>query len=273
MAKQKNQQASKGAADNHSEELLKTAKRIKKGIDHRADDYLNGTYDPGNDIRKTVIRGTASAVVVISLLTGLAFSNPADITEDQSAANYRPAPIVMDVDDFVNAPVDDDDESDADEQKGAKMGVFARFRQAVSTMPQSLRILIVLPLWAGGTVILTAISFLWNVIFASPLAAFIASLFFGFAILTGLFTVTAKALFPDVPIRKLLSKRNLLILGVLALVLSGLDAVAPMYWHQYPLAAALVKLTLGGAVIGWLANRTGKLFHLGNITGLPPKAV
>lgn len=262
----------RGSADDHAEDLLKAARSIKEGIDRRADGYLDGTYDPKKELRKGALKGATTAVVVLSLLTGLAFSSPAEITEDQSAANYRPAPIVMDVDDFLNAPVDDDDGDEADEQKSTRMGFFARFRQAVSTLPQSVRLLIIVPLWAAGTAIMTVISFLWNVIFSSPLGAFIASLFMGFAILTGLFTVTAKALFPDVPIRKILTRRNLLILGCLAVVLSGLDAVAPMYWHQYPLAAALLKFALGGTVIGWLANRTGKIFHLGDIKGLPPRA-
>lgn len=262
----------RGSADDHAEELLNTARKLKKGIDRRADGYLDGTYDPKKEIRKGALKGATTALVMLSLLTGLAFSSPAEITEDQSAVNYRPAPVVMDVDDFINAPVDDDDGDDADEEKGSKLGFFARFRQAVSSLPQLVRLFIIVPLWAAGTAIMTVISFLWNVIFASPLGAFIASLFMGFAILLGLFTVTAKALFPDVPIRKILTKRNLLILGCLALVLSGFDAVAPMYWHQYPLAAALLKFILGGAVIGWLANRTGKLFHLGNIKGLPPQA-
>jgi hypothetical protein len=178
----------------------------------------------------------------------------------------------MDVDEFVNAPVDDDDDGDADEQKSVKAGVITRFRQAVMQLPQSVRILIITPLWALGTAIMTSITFLWNTLFASPLAAFIASFAFGFAILVGLFTATAKMLFPDLPLRKILSKRNVLILGCLALLLSGIDAVAPMYWHQYPLAAALVKLVLGGTVIGILAKRTGKLLDKLNIKGLPPAA-
>jgi hypothetical protein len=178
----------------------------------------------------------------------------------------------MDVDEFVNAPVDDDDDGDADEQKGVKTSAVARFRQAVMQLPQSVRILIITPLWVLGTAIMTVISFLWNTLFASPLAAFIASFAFGFAILTGLFAATAKMLFPDLPLRKILSGKNVLILGCLALVLSGIDAVAPVYWHQYPLVAALVKLVLGGTVIGILAKRTGKLLDKLNIKGLPPAA-
>ena len=79
-----------------------------------------------------------------------------------------------DVDEFVNAPVEDDDD-DADEEKSVKLGAVARFRQAVMQLPQSVRLLIITPLWALGTAIMTSITFLWNILFASPLGAFIAS--------------------------------------------------------------------------------------------------
>lgn len=261
----------RGSMDDHSEELLKTAAKIKKGIESRADGYLAGTYDPKKEARRTALKGATTALVVVSLLTGLAFASPAEINDDQSAVNYTPAPIVMDVDDFVNAPVDDDDD-DADEQKSAKAGVIARFKQAVLSLPQSVRLLVVTPLWLIGTALMTLISFLWNVIFASPLGAFIASFALGFAVLTGLFTATAKILFPDIPVSKILCKRNVLILGCLALLLSGIDAVAPMYWHQYPLAAALVKLVFGGSVIGLLTVKTRDLFYKFKYNGMPPAA-
>lgn len=248
----------KNGAPESGDYILRAAKRISDGINERADAYLEGTYDPGKLVKKHAIRGAATAVLVLSLLTGLAFSSPADITEDQEAANYRSAPIVMDVDDFVNAAVEDDDE--ADEQK-ARPGVIARFRQAVLSMPQAARVLVAVPLWAIGTALMTIVTWLWNIIFATPVGAFIASFAVGFAVLTGLFTATAKLLFPDLPLHRILCKRNILILMVTALCLSGLDAVAPLYWHQYPLAAALVKLVLGGTVIGLLSYRTKSLFN------------
>ena len=261
------------AAEKQTEVMLTAAKKAKKSVDRRIDGYLEGTYDPKAEARKITAKGVTTSLVVLSLLTGLAFSSPADVTQDQvSAANYKPTPVVLDVDEFVNAPVDDDDE-DGDEQKSTKLSFTQRFRQAVLSLPQSVRMLLVVPLWAVGTAILTVIAFLWNILFASPLGAFIASFALGFAIMLGLFTVTAKALFPDLPIRKILCRRNVIIVGCLALVLSGFDAVAPVYWHSYPLAAALVKLVLGGTVIGYLAHRTGKLFHLGDLKGLPPAAI
>lgn len=255
------------------EKTAKKVKKVKKGVDRKIDDYLDGTYDPKAVARKAGVRGAATSLVVLSLLTGLAFSNPADITQNQTGGpDFNQAPIVLDIDEFANAPVDDDDE-DSDEQKAVKQSFRARFRQTILSLPQSVRMIFIVPLWAAGTAIMTLITFLWNTLFASPLAGFFASLFAGFAILLGLFTVTTKALFPDVPIRKILTKRNILILGCLALLLSVFDAAAPMYWHQYPLAAALLKLVLGGGVIGYLSHRIGKVFSLAGIKGLPPEAI
>ena len=248
--------------------FIKTGRKVRKGIDRRVDAYLNGEYDVKQEARKHAVRGVTTTLVVLSLLTGLAFSSPAEINEEQ-AANYRPAPVVMDVDDFLNATVDDDDD-DADEQRGGRIGIVARFKQAVLTMPQSVRLLVVTPLWLIGTGLMTMISYLWNILFASPLGAFIASLAVGFAVLTGLFAATAKILFPDVPLNRILCKRNLIALAVTALVLSGLDAVAPLYWNRYPLAAAGLKLVIGGSVIGLLSVRTKNLFYKLKHHGMPP---
>lgn len=269
MAYNSNFESGNGRDD--ADYILRAARWVRKGVDDRADAYLAGEYDPKKEVRKHALRGVTTTLVVLSLLTGLAFSSPAEINEDQAAANYRPAPIVMDVDDFMNATVDDDDD-DADEQRGSKIGIVARFKQAVLSLPQSVRLLIITPLWLIGTGLMTLVSFLWNVIFASPLGAFIASLATGFAVLVGLFAATAKILFPDVPLSRILSKRNILILGIAALLLSGIDALAPLYWHQYPLAAMLIKLIFGGTVIGILSVRTNKLFHKIKYHGLPPLA-
>ena len=248
-----------------SEALMDAAKKLPKGVISRADAYLEGNYDPKAAARKAVFKGGTTALLVLSLLTGVAFSSPADINDDQAAAQLNQPPIVMDIDDYANAEVDDDDE--ADEEKGARPGVIARFRQAVLSLPSAVRLLIITPLWALGTALLTLISFLWNTIFASPIGAFIASLAMGFAVLLGLFTVTAKMLFPDVPLKKILSKRNIIILAVTALVLAVTDAAAPLVWHKYPAISALIKLAAGAGVVGVLSLRTKMLFD--RITGGP----
>jgi len=254
-----------------TDRLLDAARLIRSEVTERADGFLEGRYNPGEELKGKAVKATTTAILIASLLTGLSFSGPAEINEDQASSQLRPAPIVMDIDDYMNTSVDDDD--DADEQKSAKPGFIARFKQAVLSLPSSIRLLIITPLWALGTAMMTVVSFLWNIIFSSPLGAFIASFAVGFAVLFGLFAVTAKMLFPDVPLRKILSKRNVLVLGIAALLLAVIDWLAPMYWHQYPAVAAAVKLGTGAFVIGVICYRVNKLLHRDKYTNLPEAAV
>ena len=222
---------------------------------------------PRDEFKSKFAKTTTTVLLAASLLTSLAFSGPDEINEDQVSSQLRQAPIVMDVDDYMNTNVDDDD--DADEQKSARPGIVSRFKQAVLKLPASVRLLIITPLWLIGTAIMTTVSFLWNVIFTSPLGAFIASFAVGFAILVGLFALTAKVLFPDVPLRKLLNRRNLLALGITALLLAFIDWLAPVYWHQYPVVSAAVKLIVGGFVIGTVCWRIKKLLRIDRYLNLP----
>ena len=201
--------------------------------------------------RGVVVKGASAMLVALSLLTSAAFNAPADIMEEHPDTHVSNPPIVMDIDEYVNTDVDDDD--DADGQKGTKLSVMARFRQAVLSLPSPVCLLIITPLWLIGTGLMTLITAVWNTLFASPLGAFIASFAVGFAVLTGLFAVTARTLFPDVPLRDILTKRNVLILGVAALVLSGLDAAMPLFWEKYPAVSFLVKLIFGAGIISLLS--------------------
>lgn len=236
------------------------AKKIKGEIISRADGYLDGSYDPKAEARKTFVKGTTTALLALSIITGLAFSGPAEINENQSATQLNPAPVVMDIDDYMNTGVDDDD--DADEQKGSRPSAAARFKQAVLNLPSAVKLLIVTPLWALGTGIMTSVSFLWSVLFASPLGAFIASFAVGFAVLVGLFAATTKLLFPWIPLRKILSKKSILTLGITAIALAAADAAMPAFWHDYPMYAAALKFAVGAFVFTLLATRLKKLNSL-----------
>lgn len=68
-------------------------------------------------------------------------------------------------------------------------------------------------------------------------------------------------IFPDIPLKKILSKTNVLVLGIAAVLLSFIDWMAPMYWHQYPAVAAAVKLGVGVFVIGTICYRFSKILN------------
>lgn len=250
------------------DKVFDAAKGAADEVVNKADRYLEGEYDPKAETKKVLVKGTTTLILVLSLLSGAAFSGPADINQDTAGSQINQPPIVMDIDDYASTTVDDDDD-DADEQKTAKAGVVAKFRQAVLSLPSPVRLILITPLWAIGTAIMTAVSWLWGVIFSSPIGAFIASFAIGFAVLFGLFAVTAKMIFPNIPLRRLLSKRNILILAGTALTLSIIDALAPMYWHQYPLIAAAVKVLLAAVIMAIIFYRINKLIGKGKYMNLP----
>ena len=210
------------------------------------------------EARKAVLKGVAAVAVLASLAAGILFSGPAEITPEVQQMSIKQPPIVMDIDDYGNATFDEDDEDAAQEKKG---GVISRIKTWISSLPTAVRLIIVTPLWAIGTAIITLLTVFGRTLFASPIGAFIISVAVGFAVLTGLFTVTAKALFPEVPLNKILTKEHLATLALASLALAGVDAVAPLIWAKYPFYAALVKLAVGGIVIALLSMRAKRLYN------------
>ena len=220
---------------------------------------------------RKAIRGTAVGVVVASILVGLTFSGTAEITAEQTVPQINQPPVVMDIGDYGNAEIDDDDD-DVAEQKNRKVSFVARFKQALLSLPQGVRLVVIAPLWVLGNGILTAIAVLWRTLFASPLGGIIMSFAAGFAILLGLFAVTAKVLFPEIPLRKIITKKNALIVALVAAGMSVLDAVAPMFWHQYPFVAGLTKVIIGAGLVAFLTMRVRMVFYRDKYRNMPQAA-
>ena len=222
----------------------------------------------GSNAKKKLVKVTAAVAVLASLAAGMLFNSVTDITPELKQTSINQPPIVMDIDEFGNATLDDDDD-DATDEKKSNSGVVARIKQAVLSLPIAVRLLIITPLWLVGTAIMTLVSILGRAIAASPIGAFILSAVVGFGILLGLFTVTAKVIFPDVPLSKILTKGHVMTLLVVALGLAGADAVAPLFWAKYPIVSGAVKLGVGALVIGVLCNRVKHVSNrLRNTLGL-----
>ncbi|MBQ9647978.1 MAG: hypothetical protein IJV43_06420, partial [Oscillospiraceae bacterium] len=104
------------------------------------------------------------------------------------------------------------------------------------------RLLVVLPLWALGTVILAAAGAAWTLL--SPAMGKIAGFALMLALLLGAFVLAAKAAFPDLPVKKLPSRRSLVALLLGAAALSAADAVLGAAWADYE-QAKNIALSVG----------------------------
>lgn len=206
--------------------------------------------------KKKLIEITATVAVLASLAAGMLFSGVTEITPELTQTQVNKTPIVMDIDEFANATVDDEDEDQSEEKKG---GFVQRMKQAVLGLPLGIRLLVITPLWLLGTALMTLASFFFKILIASPIGAFVLTALVSWGVLVGVYAVTAKTLFPEVPMSKILSKGHITTLGVVALVIAGIDAAAPLFWDKYPLVSGFVKLGIGAAAIAALSARVSKL--------------
>ena len=176
----------------------------------------------------------AAAVTAVALLTaasvmtGSLFDTPAALLPDDGAPS-----IVYNMNTGLDGAEDDDAgvSEDESEEKSKRGGVRAVLRQRILQLPLIVRLLVILPLWALGSVILAAAGAAWPLL--SPALGKIAGFALMLALLIGAFVLAAKAVFPDLPVKKLLSRRNLVALVLGAAALSLADAILDAAWTDY----------------------------------------
>ena len=164
--------------------------------------------------KKKAGRKAAGAAVAFTAAVGVfissLFGSPNDLLIDPSAG--KPA-IVMD----ISTGDENEEEQESNEENEVKPGFFARIRMAIYKLPLFVRVAIGLPLWALGWLVTQAFSALWK-LFLAPAAERILTFLIMAAVLLAVMTVLQKLIFPDLPLREILSKPNILIvlIGILA---------------------------------------------------------
>ena len=165
--------------------------------------------------KKTAAAVAVTAAAVAGMVTGTVIDDPADLLTD-------PDPV-------VSAQLEDADDA-APEQR--QRGPAARLRIWLLSLPAAVRMLVVLPLWGLGWVLLTGLS-TFGASAATPLLARLVRWLCLALLLTAVFTAGAKAAFPALPLRRFLRPRNVLFILAATFVLALADAVLPSVWTGY----------------------------------------
>ena len=130
-----------------------------------------------------------------------------------------------------------------EEEEERKRTLKDRFREALLQMPRIVRILLLLPLWCIGTALLAVLTPLFQAVLP-PLLSIVLKWLIIAAVLLGLVTVALKLLFPDLPLKKILSKRNI----VLVVIYSAVVGMAGWVLEDlYPDTKLLVPAVYAGA--------------------------
>ncbi len=186
-------------------------------------------------------RAAAAAVAVVtsaSMVVGGVFQSPADLLEEQ---NLTPQVILADDEDLTGGGDDGDDSSAAAvEEEKERSGMRAAVRQRVQRVPYALRLLVILPLWCLGWLLLTGTSALWTALLSPVLGKALAWLLLMGALL-GAFLLAGKTIFPDLPWKKILNRRSMLGLILGSVALGVADIVVPLFWAEYTQVENLVR--------------------------------
>lgn len=199
--------------------------------------------------KKRAKRVAVALTMATAVLVGSLFSGPEDITGSNAQEIMNPTPVVLDIG-SVDADVQDEEPAP---EEAKKSGIKARLRAAILAMPRWVRACICVPLWGLGYALLLLGSFLKTIL--TPFAGVLLSGLIGIAVMIGLFGVTAKLLFPDMPWKKIFSKTNLIVLIATGIALTAADIIVPRYYSGYPYVAAAVKFTAALVVINILLAR------------------
>ena len=112
-----------------------------------------------------------------------------------------------------------------------------------------MRVFVLVPLWAIGFTIWTVAGGLWTTLLG-PIAGKAVSWLFLLAALLGAVALGMKAVFPDLPLKKIVNKKSILGLVLGGLALGVADLTVPMFWDSYEALAHVLKASGMAAILG-----------------------
>ncbi|MEA4993159.1 MAG: hypothetical protein VB060_04880 [Oscillibacter sp.] len=190
--------------------------------------------------RKTKEKAAAAAITAAAaagVLIGGVFQSPAELLENTPAEQTN----------AVADAVDDGGAEDEGEVR-ARGGVRVRLKKWVLGLPLAVRAGVGLPLWGLGWALTTGLSFLLTGAVAPAVGTALSFVALGMLLLLAL-AGTAKAMFPDVKLRKLLSLRNMLGVCFGVGLLGLLRYIGPLVWPGYEAMADAIRVGGSFAVL------------------------
>lgn len=184
------------------------------------------------DLKKAAKRAghaAAGAGLAVSMFFGSLFSSPAEIIDPEKAASSSPPAVVQTAPppDTSSDFLIDSEVPEAEEKRSWK----DRLKAFLLRTPVAVRIIFLLPLWAVGFVLLWAFSALASLI-GVPIVGDILKLIIGVLIVMGLIVLGEKLMFPDVPFRKIVSKKNVIPLAITCGVIALAGALGGYLWKD-----------------------------------------
>ncbi|MDO4199134.1 MAG: hypothetical protein Q4D13_09140 [Erysipelotrichaceae bacterium] len=152
----------------------------------------------------------ATAVVSASILLGASVENPASLINSNDDDSHH---IVMEDNQKVNVA-----------------------EAMVHRIPLVIRILLLIPMWFAGNLLLKLLD---------PFKSFFLSWIMTFIVMVLCFVIAVKLLFPDMKLKDILTKKNIIILLVSSLVISLINQYLIITNSDYRYYSSLIRFVIG----------------------------
>ena len=194
--------------------------------------------------KKAGAAGAAAAVVAAaSVAVAGAFSSPAAILDDED----KPSAYVERAEAEESSPESSPDDTEDEEEK-KKPGLKAAIRNKLLSLPLAVRALLLVPMWAIGTGIIFLLGGLWSVL--SPALGKVLGAVALAALVYGIIALGLKALFPNMPLKKLINRKTLPAVCIAGAVAAALDVILPLLIADYSNIRSVVQTVLMTVVAG-----------------------
>lgn len=209
-------------------------------------------------VKKKAAAAAFTAFASLSLVISSLFTSPEALLEEKAAWDPN-GPVItqMAAEDDSEDADDEDEEEEGETEPDWKTALRAWFLR----LPLVVRALFVLPLWAVGHGIAAGAAALWEPVL-SPLLATALKWILIALILAGIVVACVKAVAPDTPIGKILNKKTVPVLLVIAGCLFVIDFSLPYIFEEYSKWRNIVCFVLGGmglmAVLMWIGRKRQK---------------
>lgn len=177
-------------------------------------------------VKKKIVRVAAGITATASIFAGTVFTNPTELMSEDAIAPETAIVCVLE----EETPAVREEEAPAPEEK---KGVLARIKRAVQNavrkLPAWTRAVFIMPLCAVGWGLIFIGNALWHAV-GIPVVSFLGKWLVAAAVVFGLVALALKLLFPDVKMKELFNKRNVIALGIVCLLMALTDPVCERLW-------------------------------------------
>ena len=201
--------------------------------------------------KKKVAAAVAATIAASGAAVDMSFDNPADLLQADASVE----PKVQ----YVNLENDQDtgQAQDEDKQKQKQSEKSGPVREWILKLPLAVRACFVLPFWFAGHLIVLGTSALFTGL--SPVFHWLLGFVVLALVIAGAFTATAKAMFPDLPIRKILNRHSIKWILIAAAAVWLADLLLGIFWagyaHVKTICIGTFTLIAITSVVVWFARR------------------